>query len=216
MPDRSPHNEPHPTLPSSFFECLIRDIPADTWLRLFNSNPTLKAAILEGFTVPASKLGRLLRQPQIVARLRRFIRSEAAILDEILEIWGQEQLAVMAFMEMLDHGFLIENLRNLKNFIGPERFFAGLHLLGYLEDKDFQELIGDEFWDRQIGLELMEPLAPLWFLWDGFVQQYPQAEGWLENGQSAGKEKPEATHEGPARHFASNCTAWRSVARNCK
>jgi len=191
------HNEPHPTLPSSFFECLIRDIPADTWLLLFNSNPTLKAAIFEGFTVPANKLGRLLRQPHIVARLRRFIRSEAAILDEILQIWGQEQLPVMAFMEMLDQSFLIENLRDLKNFIGPERFFAGLHLLGYLEDKDFQELIGEEFWDRQIDMGIQELFAPLRHLWNRFVQQYPQAEGWFENGQSTAKEKPEATHEEP-------------------
>jgi predicted RNA-binding protein with PIN domain len=212
MPDRSHHNEPHPTLPSSFFECLIRDIPTDTWLRLLSTNFTLKAAVFEGFTVPANKLGRLLRQPHIVARLRRFIRSEIAIFDEILQIWGQEQLAVMAFMEMLDPSFLIENFRNLKNFIGPERFFAGLHLLGYLEDKDFQKLIGEGFWTRQIDSELMEPLAPLWHLWNDFVQQYPQAEGWFENGQSVTKEKPEAIHEEPRQAL---CKQLHSLEERC-
>ena len=197
MPDGSPLNKPHHSLPSSFFEGLVRDIPADTWIELLKSNPPFKAAILEGFNVPANKLGRLLRQPHIVKRLQRFIRSDPTILEEILLIWGQEQLATMAFLEMLDRSYILHNWQGLKNFIGPERFFAGLHLLDYLDDKDFQELIGEDFWKRQTQMEDLEPLAPLWLVWNRFVQQFPQAANWFENGTAVSKEPSEATREEP-------------------
>jgi predicted RNA-binding protein with PIN domain len=197
MPDRSPHNEPPWRLPSHFFEWLIKDIPAETWIRFIGSHPSLKEAVFEGFGVPARKIGRILRQPQIVARLQRIIRSDPAIFDEILQIWGQEHLDTMAFMEILDQNFLLENGRSLKNFIGPEQFFAGLYLLGYLKEMDFQGLINEGFWEHQIETEILEPLAPFWHLWNRFAQQYPQAKNWLEKGPALAKEKLEAPQEEP-------------------
>jgi hypothetical protein len=198
MPNGSPLNELHHNLPSSFFECLVRDIPADTWLQLVKSNPAFRAAILEGFNAPANKLGRLLRQPHIVKRLQRFIRSDPTILEEILLLWGQEQLAIMAFLDMLDRSFILQNWQGLKNFIGPERFFAGLRLLGYLDDKDFQELIGEDFWERQTQIEDLEPLAPLWLVWKDFVQQFPQSANWFENETAVSREPSEATQDEPS------------------
>ncbi len=145
------------------------------------ANSTLKDTILEGFNVPANKLGRLLRQPHIVKRLQRFIRSTDAILDEILQIWGQEQLTTVAFLEMLDRDFLFDNWRSLKDFIGPARFFGGMYVLGYAMDPEFQDRISEDFWIRHLDTELMGPLIPLWDLWNGFVRQFPQAKGWLRD-----------------------------------
>ncbi len=199
MPDGSPRNEPYNSLPSSFFACLIRDIPVDTWLQLLKSDSAFRAAILEGFNAPANKLGRLLRQPHIVKRLERFIRSDQAILEEILLLWGQEQLATMAFLEMLDQSFILQNWQGLKNFIGPERFFAGLHLLGCLGEKDFQELLGEDFWKRRTQMEDLEPLAPLWLVWSGFVKEFPEAANWFENETSVAQEPPDAVRDEPSR-----------------
>jgi hypothetical protein len=181
MPDDSLPNEPLCKLPSSFFEVIIKDIPAMTWERILKNNPTLRAVVLEGFSVPAKKLGRLLQQPQIVTRLQRCLRSEKAILNEILNIWGQEQLSIMAFLEMLDRDFLLDNSQSLKNFIGPERFLAGLKLLGPLSEAEYESLVGDEFWERHLDSELVGPLIPFWDLWNGFVQKFPQANAWLRD-----------------------------------
>ncbi len=189
MPDDSPSNGLLSTLPSSFFESLIKDISVETWGQLLRSNPTLKGIILEGFTVPAGKVGRILRQPQIVARLQRLIRSEEAIFKQALQLWGQEQLATVAFLEMLDRDFVLDNWQTLKNFIGPERFFAALKVLGHLDDTAFQELIGEHFWERQIDDEVVLPLTPFWELWQSFVMQFPQAKDWLPQaalGREAG------------------------------
>jgi len=197
MPDRSPHNEPPWSLPSHFFEWLIKDIPAETWIQFIRNHPSLKEAVFEGFGVPAGKIGRILRQPQIVARLQRIVRSAPSIFDEILQVWGQEQLDTMAFMEMLDLSFLLENSRSLKNFIGPKQFFAGLYLLGYLKEKGFQGLINEEFWEHPIEMEILEPLAPFLHLWNRFAQQHPQAKNWLDLGPASAKEKLEAPQEEP-------------------
>ncbi len=198
MPDGSPPKEPQYTLPSSFFEGLIKDIPVETWVRLLKHNPTLRAAILEGFTVPAGKLGRLLRQPHITARLKRLMRSEEHILDEILQLWGQEQLSTMAFLEMLDRDFLLDNWQSIKNFIGPERFFAGLKVLGRLADTEYQDLIDETFWERPIELELVGPMIPFWDLWQGFVQEFPQTRNWLQQAGLGGEgDSPAHRQAGP-------------------
>ena len=195
MPDGSPLNEPHYALPSSFFECLVKDIPADTWIRLLNADLNLKAAILEGFTVPANKLRRLVRQPHIVKRLERFIRSGDALLEEVLQIWGQEQLSTVAFLEMLDRDFLFDNWQSLKNFIGPERFFAGISVLGRLIDSEFQNRIDEEFWKRQIDMELIGPMIPFWDLWNSLIRQFPQANSWLRDAGLVPAAEPESSQE---------------------
>jgi hypothetical protein len=181
MAEDSSHNELHGALPPSFFEGLVKDIPAETWLRLLHGNSTLKTAVLEGFNVPANKLKRLLHQPHMMKRLQRFIRSENAVLDDILQVWGQEQLSAVAFLEMLDRDFLLDNWLALKNFIGPGRFYAGIRVLNHLGDREFQKLIDEDFWERQIDAELLNPMVPLWNLWNGFVRQFPEAKTWLRN-----------------------------------
>lgn len=180
-------NQNHPlrdkdlVLPVGFFNRLIADIPPDTWIRLLQEEPTLKRFLLEGFSGRLHKLPRLLRQPQLQVRLRRLLQTEPSILEAVLNVWAQEQLPVMAFLEMLDHSFVAENWENLRNFLGPERFFAGLYLLNYLDNPDFRKRIGEDFWsDRVIDAEVTELLLPLRTLWKDLVREFPEAQTWLE------------------------------------
>lgn len=188
-------------LPASFFDQLMRDIPLKTWVRLIERNPSLKETLLEGFSARPNKLPGLLKQAQLQARLRRFLQSERAPLETILNLWGQEQLPVMAFLEMLDQTFIENNWTNLKDFLGPERFFAGLFLLDSFEAPEIQERIGEEFWERHIDAETVEILIPVWSLWQELVQQYPEAREWVEGSaapslaetkEEAGKSDPKA------------------------
>ena len=205
MPDDLRAGGVPPTLPASFFEGLIKDLSVETWGELLRSNPTLKAAVLEGFTVPANKLNRILRQPQIVARLQRLIRSDEALFNDVLLLWAQEQLTTVAFLEMLDRDFLLDNQQSLKDFIGPERFYAALTILGYRDEAEFQELVDEDFWERRIESELVVPITPFWALWLEFVQQFPQAAHWLPpikpGEEGAAEERRHGEARGQARQL---------------
>lgn len=168
-------------LPTAFFDQLMGDIPVATWVRLVENNPSLKEILLEGFSARPHKLAGLMKQSQVQARLRRFLKSGQAPLEDILGLWGQEQLPVVAFLEMLDRAFLQDNWDNLRDFLGPERFLAGLFVLGYLEEQEMSERIGEDFWERHIDSDVVEILIPVWSLWQEFVQQNPEAHGWLED-----------------------------------
>jgi F0F1-type ATP synthase membrane subunit b/b' len=167
-------------LPPAFFDQIMQDIPVATWVRLVESNPSLKEILLEGFSARPHKLAALMKQPRVLARLRRFLQSERAPLEEILDIWGQEQLPVVAFLEMLDGTFLEDNWESIKDFLGPERFFAALFVLGNLEESGVEKRVGEEFWERHVEPDLVEILIPVWSLWREFVGQYPEAREWLE------------------------------------
>lgn len=180
-PNGSPPDDSLHKLPARFLEVIIEDIPTETWARIFKSNPTLRTVVLEGFTAPAKKLRRLLQQPHVVARLQRSLSGDEAVLDEILQVWGQEQLTVMAFLEMLDRDFVRDNLQSLKNLLGPERFLAGLKVLGILTDPEYRSLLDEDFWERQLDMQLVSPLVPFWDLWNDLVRQFPQAGGWLRD-----------------------------------
>jgi len=198
----------HFVLPSSFFDRIIKDIPSETWGRILQDNPSLREALLEGFSARPNKLARLFRQLQIQVRLRRFLQSERHVLDLVLTIWGQEKLSFVAFLEMLDRSFLLDNWDHLRSLLGPARFLAGLHLLGYLEDADFREFIGEDFWEPRVDSEVVEPLVPIWEIWKEFVRQHPRAHNWIEGmmtpapaGESEedSEKSEEKPHESPRR-----------------
>ena len=113
-----------PSLPAGFFDRILRDIPADAWIPMFKDIPTLREAVLEGFSTRPDKLPRLLVQPKVQARLRRILQSGGPPLEEVLNVWGLENLSIVAFLEMLDREFLLENRESIKNLIGPERMVA--------------------------------------------------------------------------------------------
>ena len=165
--------------PNGFFQRIIDDIPVALWVSLLQELPHLKEALLEGFSVPAGKLPRHLQRPELQSRLRRLLREDAELLDLVLDIWGHEQLALMAYLEMLDPTFLLENLRELKNLLGPERFLAGLCLLDRLDRETLQSHLGEGYWERQTAAGDIEPFLPVFTLWKQIVAEIPPARQWL-------------------------------------
>ena len=166
--------------PASFFDFLIRDISADAWIAYLEEKPILKSSVLEGFSFKTDKIGRLLTQPQIIARLRRAMTADDDQFTEILELWGTDKLSAGAFIEMLDRDFLLANWDEVRNFLGPERLFAALFLLGGLEDDEISEKIAGPYWERHVGPESVEPVIPVLKLWREFLNGFPQADTWVE------------------------------------
>ena len=168
-------------LPESFFEQLIRDIPTGRWIKLLQDEPNVKGFVLEGFSVHLSKLPRIFQQPQVHIRLRKLLRNKLEVLEKVLLIWEDEKLALIAFVEMFDQVFLLENLESFKDLLGPERFCAALYVLKYLQQADFEERIDENFWKREPDFETAEFLIPVWTAWKYFIQEYPEAVKWLGN-----------------------------------
>ncbi|MGA7876012.1 MAG: hypothetical protein WCA08_10135, partial [Desulfoferrobacter sp.] len=168
-------------LPESFFEQLIRDIPTGRWIKLLQDEPNVKGFVLEGFSVHLSKLPRIFQQPPVRIRLRKLLRNKLEALEKVLLIWEDEKLALIAFVEMFDQVFLLENLESFKDLLGPERFCAALYVLKYLQQADFEERIDENFWKREPDFETAEFLIPVWTAWKYFIQEYPEAVKWLEN-----------------------------------
>ncbi len=168
-------------LPESFFEQLIRDIPTGRWIKLLQDEPNVKGFVFEGFSVHLSKLPRIFQQPQVHIRLRKLLRNKLEVLEKVLLIWEDEKLALIAFVEMFDQVFLLENLESFKDLLGPERFCAALYVLKYLQQADFEEGIDENFWKREPDFETAEFLIPVWTAWKYFIQEYPEAVKWLEN-----------------------------------
>ena len=165
--------------PESFFEQLIRDIPPPRWMKFFQDEPNVKRHVFEGFSVHISKLPRTFQQPQVRIRLRKLLRDQLEILEKVLLIWADEKLELIAFVEMFDQLFLLENMERFKDFLGPERFCAALSVLNYLQQGDLKEKIDEDFWRRKPDFETAELLIPMWTAWKSFIQDYPDAVEWL-------------------------------------
>ncbi len=202
-------------VPNSLFDRLVQDIPVEAWTRLIQKNPTLKEAVLEGFSGRPHKIPRLIRQPQVTQRLRRILQSDETFFDLILHVWGQEQIAIAAFMEMLDSDYLLYHWTGLKKLLGPERFFAALCLLGHIHSEEVRDQIAEDFWEREMDDEAAEPLIPALTIWSAFVREHPEAKEWLEiealaiplttssipsSSVSLPASSPTTPHEGPETH----------------
>jgi hypothetical protein len=177
----------HINAPADFLNEIIRDIPATALIDLLKKNPTLRDTVLEGYSARANKLPQLLQQPALMTRFRRSVQSDPQLLETVLELWGQEKLSIVAFLELLDRSFLLDNWAQLKDLVGPARFLAALYLLGGFNDPEIPPRIDDAFWQRDASHETVEPLFPLFTIWGEFVQHYPEAQAWLE---SLGYTKP--------------------------
>lgn len=187
MPMGSIPDDLYNQLPTSFFERIVRDIPARTWLHILQDHHSLKEKVLEGFSIPVPRLLPHLENPQILKRIERFVRPKKALLEEILQVWGHEQSATVAYLEMLDPQFVLENWIPLKNLVGPERFFAGLYLLQHLEEAEFRDLVDESFWERSASKDVMELLVPIWAVWKDFTASHPQASDWEASAQGEGE-----------------------------
>lgn len=182
-------------LPESFFEKIIGDIPASDWISFFQMEPILKETVFEGFSGHPSRFSSTFPRRQLQLRLRKLLRAQAVVLDKVLRLWGDAQLSSVAFVEMFDQIIVLENWKSFKCLLGPERFLASLHLLGYLEQADFRTLLDNAFWDRQPDPDVVEFLIPVWNTWRSFVQEYPQATNWIEGIQSLTGRHPQSPAE---------------------
>lgn len=176
------------TLPAAFYERLIRDIPAPDWVALIRSEPSIKELIFDGFSTRPDKLARLVRQPQVEVRLRRLLQLDLGFMGLALELWGHSRLMLVAFVEMLDMAFIIDNWTSLKDLVGPERFIACLALLGLLEDQDIVGRLNEQFWVRDLNAETLEILLPAAEVWDELRTEDPRAAELL--GQDLWPPKP--------------------------
>jgi len=122
----------------------------------------------------------VIHQPQITTRLRRILEQDSSLLEETLQAWGQENLSLMAFLEMLQREFILENFVHLKNLLKPERLLAGLHLLGCVNDEIRSRITEGDFWKRDLDLEVLEPLVPVFDLWLEIIKETPELAPWME------------------------------------
>lgn len=97
---------------------IVRDISPASWIRFPHDKPILKESVFEGFSVHPQKLSRSFSQPQLQMRLRRLLKIHADVFERVLKLWENEKLSLLAFLEMLDPAFLLENWNNLKDFFG--------------------------------------------------------------------------------------------------
>ncbi len=174
-----------PALPSSFFEALVSDIPASAWAALFQSNPTLKEMVLEGFSIRPNKMENLMRQSHVRLRLQRILKTHPELFEEVLRMWGYERLSIVAFIEMLDRSFVTENWDSLKNLLTPERFYAAIRLLGFFEEKEIQSRIEESFWNRSVDPEVVIPLMPVLDVYRELLRQFPEAGFWTSDSKPA-------------------------------
>ncbi len=177
-------------LPPGFFDAVIRDIPADTWFSLLEKDISLRNSVLEGISAHKLNDPAIFSQSRTITRLKSALAANRDLLDEVLNAWGIDHLDLLAFLEMLDRNFLIENLKDLKDFIGPERLFAGLHLLDFLQDEPVRNRIDKDFWNREITEESVELFVPVWSLLRDAVSQSPEIKRKLAEMVSASGGKP--------------------------
>ena len=175
-------------IPARFYDRLIRDIPATTWVGLLASDPILKKEVLEGFSMQAGKLSWALSQPRVMGRLHRKLQTDRSLLKEILAEWKKEQPSIISFLSMLDTGFMAENSHKLNALLGPERFCLGLFSLGLLNRQWAIDAIEAE--DAMMGspdVGIFDLLAPVLYVWGGFIERNPElSRKFLETTEEGG------------------------------
>jgi Skp family chaperone for outer membrane proteins len=175
-------------IPARFYDRLIGDIPATTWVRLLASNPILKKEVLEGFSLQPAKFSRMLYQPQIMGRLRRKLQTDKKLLKKILAEWKEEQSAVVSYLAMLNPDLLAKNVRKLKVLLGPERFCFGLYSLGLLDRQWAMEAVeADNAAAGPHDVDIFDLLAPTLVVWGGFIEKNPDlSKKFLESTEGGG------------------------------
>ncbi len=175
-------------IPARFYDRLIGDIPATTWVRLLASNPILKKEVLEGFSLQPAKFSRMLYQPQIMGRLRRKLQTDKKLLKKILAEWKEEQSAVVSYLAMLDPDLLAKNGRKLKVLLGPERFCFGLYSLGLLDRQWAMEAVeADSAAAGPPDVDIFDLLAPTLVVWGGFIEKNADlSKKFLESTEGGG------------------------------
>jgi len=175
-------------IPVRFYDRMIRDIPATTWIRILASNPILKKEVLEGFSLQPGKFSRMLHQPRIMGRIRRKLQKDKIFLEEMLHEWKEEQSAIVSYLAMFDCDFIAKNLLKIKDLVGPARLCLGLYSLG-LSGRQWaaDAIMEDDFWSEPATASLFDLLVPTLTVWGEFIEKNPGlSKGFLESTQGAG------------------------------
>jgi len=181
-------NEIFSKLPDRFFDRLIKDVPAATWVRILGSDPILKKRVLEGFSLQPAKFLGMVFQPPIMNRLRRELQKDKGFFKKILAEWKDEQSAVVSYLVMLDGDFLAENVWKIRNLLGPARLCIGLFSLGFLDRQwAVDAVMEDHFWSRRPDASLFDLLLPTLSVWGEFIEKHPDlSEKFLESKEGSG------------------------------
>ncbi len=175
-------------LPARFFDRIIEDVPATTWVRIIGSDPILKRRVLEGFSLQPAKFSRMLLQPSIMNRLRRELQTDEAFCEKVLAEWKEEQSAAVSYLAMFDSDFLVENLWKIKDLLGPARLCIGLYSLGLLDRQRIVDAVTeDTFWSKPPDASLFDLLLPTLSVWGEFIENHPSlSEKFLESKEGSG------------------------------
>lgn len=175
-------------LPVSFYETVIRDIPAAAWGHILDSDPNERKKVLEGFSGRQAKSSKIFHRPPVMDRLRRGLQNNTGFLERVLARWKVEQAAVVSYLAMFSVDFISTNLWKLKDLFGPARLCAGLCSLGRLElDRVAEAIKTDDFWSRPADTALFDILVPTLAIWGEFIEAHPEISAkFLESKAGSG------------------------------
>jgi hypothetical protein len=172
-------------IPGPFLDGLIGTVSSAGWQCLMEARPEVRTALAQGFSAKPGKLLRLLQHPELHSRLRRLLQHDPALLAATLEVWGQEHLPLLSFLEMVQPDFLLEYLEDFRDFLGPGELFGGLFLLGCLARERFRERITPAFWERSVQPTPPEALTPTLAVCEMTLRNTPQTREWFAGLASA-------------------------------
>ena len=174
-------------LPAEFYEGMMKDIPAATWVRILTSNPMLKKDVLEGFSLQPGKFTKTLSQPLVISRLKRRLQLDKDFLKQALAGWEEDRPEILAYLAMLDRDFIGDNWKRLKDLLGPLRFFLALYLLGFFKEDRFLYILDEQnFWSQEPDEQVFDILIPSLSAWGGFIEKYPElSKKFLESEKGA-------------------------------
>ncbi len=161
-------------VPVRVFERLVKDLPAESLAEILKENPSVRKDVLGGFSLRPKNIGLTLSNPATISRLQRRLHTDMDFLNIVLNAWCEESTA-MGYLAMLDGDFVLSRWKQIRDLLGPERFFLALFALDAFEDERFAGLLEKEdFWtpapDRSIYELLLVPMTA----WSRFASENPE------------------------------------------
>ncbi len=173
-------------VPVRVFERLVKDLPAESLAEILKENPSIRKDVLGGFSLRPKNIAQTLSSPVTIARLQRRLHGDMQFFNLVLDVWCEESTA-MSYLSMLDGDFVLARWKQLRDLLGPERFFLGLFALEAFEDERYAGLLEKEnFWtpapDRTMYELFLLPLS----VWSRFAAENPELAEKLD--QDMGRE----------------------------
>jgi len=131
---------------------------------------------------------KVIYQPPLMNRLIRELQTNRTFFDKIISEWKEEQFSIVAYLEMLDKGFVENNLPEIRDLLSPERLCICLHVLGLLGLRWASDAAKQvEFWSHAPDAGLFRLLLPTLSVWGEFIEKHPGlSEQFLESESGSG------------------------------